>query len=151
MVLDLAAGRFHVTGAPRPALSSSELAGRLDAAGRITELTAEADFKAPQPTFPFGAHLAVVEVDTETGAVAGHILVPGSDRAAVVRAGRDGDADTGQPAGREGDRRVGDDRHHARGSQRGARRARALRGRHVDTPVNGETVWRALDAARNRG
>jgi aerobic carbon-monoxide dehydrogenase large subunit len=69
MLLDLAAGRFHVAGAPEPALSWSDLAGRLDAAGRIAELSAEADFQAAQPTFPFGAHVAVVEVDTETGAV----------------------------------------------------------------------------------
>ena len=33
------------------------------------ELSAEVDFQAAQPTFPFGAHVAVVEVDTETGAV----------------------------------------------------------------------------------
>jgi carbon-monoxide dehydrogenase large subunit len=32
-------------------------------------LEAAADFKAPQPTFPFGVHVAVVEVDTETGRV----------------------------------------------------------------------------------
>jgi carbon-monoxide dehydrogenase large subunit len=69
MVLDLAAGRFHVAGAPEPGLSWSELATRLDDAGRIVELRAEADFQAAQPTFPFGAHLAVVDVDTETGAV----------------------------------------------------------------------------------
>ena len=30
-------------------------------------LEAEADFQAESPTFPFGAHVAVVEVDTETG------------------------------------------------------------------------------------
>jgi len=29
----------------------------------------EHDFKAPSPSFPFGAHVAVVEVDTETGDV----------------------------------------------------------------------------------
>jgi carbon-monoxide dehydrogenase large subunit len=30
---------------------------------------AETDFDPPMPTFPFGAHVAVVEVDTETGHV----------------------------------------------------------------------------------
>jgi carbon-monoxide dehydrogenase large subunit len=69
MVLDVEEGRFHVAGAPRPALSWGELAGRLAGKGRLAELSAEVDFQAAQPTFPFGAHLAVVEVDTETGAV----------------------------------------------------------------------------------
>ncbi len=69
MVLDLDAGRFHVAGAPEPALSWSDLAARLQDGGRLVELAAETDFQAAQPTFPFGAHVAVVEVDTETGAV----------------------------------------------------------------------------------
>jgi carbon-monoxide dehydrogenase large subunit len=69
LVLDFGAGRFHVAGAPEPALSWSDLAGRLDASGRLSELSIAVDFKPGQPTFPFGAHLAVVEVDTETGAV----------------------------------------------------------------------------------
>jgi carbon-monoxide dehydrogenase large subunit len=69
MVLDLERGRFHVAGAPEPALGWGELASRLDGDGRLAELSAEADFQPEQPTFPFGAHVAVVEVDTETGAV----------------------------------------------------------------------------------
>ena len=69
MVLDVDEGRFHVTGAPQPSLSWGDLASRLDTAGRLGELSAEVDFQAAQPTFPFGAHVAVVEVDTETGAV----------------------------------------------------------------------------------
>ncbi len=86
VVLDTATGRFHVAGAPVPALSWAELAGRLEEAGKLGELRVEDTFKAGAPTFPFGAHLAVVEVDTETGAVvlerivavddAGHILNP---------------------------------------------------------------------------
>lgn len=67
--LDLERGRFHVAGAPEPALGWAELAARLDAKGELAQLTAEVDFTAAQPTFPFGAHLAVVEVDTETGEV----------------------------------------------------------------------------------
>jgi carbon-monoxide dehydrogenase large subunit len=69
MVLDVSAGRFHVAGAPEPGLSWSELAVSLHDAGRLAELAADSDFAAAQPTFPFGAHLAVVEVDTETGSV----------------------------------------------------------------------------------
>jgi aerobic carbon-monoxide dehydrogenase large subunit len=86
MALDLEAGRFHVAGSPEPALTWSDLAARLHAGGRLAELSVETDFTADQPTFPFGAHVAVVEVDTETGGVqlrrmvavddAGHIINP---------------------------------------------------------------------------
>ena len=69
MVLNLEEGHFHVAGAPQPAISWSELANRLETQERLNELSAEVDFQASQPTFPFGAHVAVVEVDTETGAV----------------------------------------------------------------------------------
>jgi aerobic carbon-monoxide dehydrogenase large subunit len=69
MVLDLEQGRFHVAGAPEPGLAWAELADRLDQDGRIEELSVETDFEPTQPTFPFGAHVAVVEVDTETGSV----------------------------------------------------------------------------------
>jgi carbon-monoxide dehydrogenase large subunit len=69
MVLDLAAGQFHVAGAPQSALGWSALAGSLNGAGRLEELRAEVDFNPPAPTFPFGAHVAVVEVDADTGAV----------------------------------------------------------------------------------
>jgi len=69
IVLDAQQGRFHVAGAPQSGLSWGELAARLDNDGRLQELSVETDFKADAPSFPFGAHLAVVEVDTETGAV----------------------------------------------------------------------------------
>ena len=127
------------------------------------------------PTFPFGAHVAVVEVDTETGKVvlrrivavddAGPIVNPltfrgqrhgglaqGSgagdagghatttrtatrrprrwpttrssrDRAARLRAGRDGDPDRPEPVGRQGDRRGGDDRLDPGGAERRGGRA----------------------------
>lgn len=55
-------GRFHVSGTPTIGLSWAELAER-------TELVVDTDFEAPGPTFPFGAHVAVVELDTETGKV----------------------------------------------------------------------------------
>jgi carbon-monoxide dehydrogenase large subunit len=69
VVLDRDAGQFHVAGAPQRAVSWSELAARLQDDGRLDELKVETDFKADSPTFPFGAHVAVVEVDTETGRV----------------------------------------------------------------------------------
>ena len=84
MVLDLEAGRFHVTGAPQPGLTWSELAARLQVTGRLSELSAEADFAAAQPTFPFGAHLAVVEVDTDTGAVSLERLVAVDDAGRII-------------------------------------------------------------------
>jgi carbon-monoxide dehydrogenase large subunit len=64
VVLDRAAGRFHVTGAPARAVGWADLV----AADRAA-LSAEADHLPAMPTFPFGAHVAVVEVDTETGRV----------------------------------------------------------------------------------
>jgi carbon-monoxide dehydrogenase large subunit len=85
IVLELGAG-FHVAGAPAPSLSWSDLATRLVSDGRLQELRAEERFNAGAPTFPFGAHVALVEVDTETGGVevqrfvavddAGHIINP---------------------------------------------------------------------------
>jgi carbon-monoxide dehydrogenase large subunit len=56
----------------------------LDQDGRLGELRAEVDFQAPQPTFPFGAHLAVVEVDTETGAVQLKRLVAVDDAGRII-------------------------------------------------------------------
>jgi carbon-monoxide dehydrogenase large subunit len=62
VVFDLEAARFHVTGAPARGVGWADLA----AAGGAG-LMAEADHLPAMPTFPFGAHVAVVEVDTETG------------------------------------------------------------------------------------
>lgn len=84
MVLELESGQFHVTGAPLPALGWSELADRLDGAGRLGELRAQADFAPGRPTFPFGAHVAVVEVDTETGKVTLLRLVAVDDAGAII-------------------------------------------------------------------
>ncbi|KAA0233962.1 MAG: Carbon monoxide dehydrogenase large chain [Acidimicrobiales bacterium] len=67
VVLDKAEGAsFHVAGSRTRAKGWAELA---QAAASSGGLDAAASFKASQPTFPFGAHLAVVEVDVETGAV----------------------------------------------------------------------------------
>jgi carbon-monoxide dehydrogenase large subunit len=53
-------GRFGVTGVPGTALSWADLASR-------ATLSAESDFEQDGQTFPFGCHVAVVEVDIETG------------------------------------------------------------------------------------
>lgn len=64
VILDAAAGKFHVTGTPARTVSWADLAS---ADGG--PLAGDHDFTAPMPTFPFGTHVAVVEVDTETGNV----------------------------------------------------------------------------------
>jgi carbon-monoxide dehydrogenase large subunit len=63
-------GRIAVAGVPARALTWADLAGaarRLDPEG--APLAAEVDFSQAGATFPFGAHVSVVEVDTDTGAV----------------------------------------------------------------------------------
>jgi aerobic carbon-monoxide dehydrogenase large subunit len=67
--LDADRGVFHVAGVPAKTVSWAQLAGSLDDADRLGELAIEEDFKPPGPTWPFGVHVAVVEVDTETGKV----------------------------------------------------------------------------------
>lgn len=63
--LDPASGAFHVAGTPAVSRSWAEVATAAGADG----IAAETDFKSESPTFPFGAHVAVVEVDTQTGDV----------------------------------------------------------------------------------
>jgi len=84
MVMNVEEGRFHVTGAPQPSLTWGDLASRLEPQGRLGELSAEVDFAASQPTFPFGAHVAVVEVDTETGAVELRRMVAVDDAGRII-------------------------------------------------------------------
>jgi carbon-monoxide dehydrogenase large subunit len=60
-------GRVGVAGVPATALSWAELSTA--AHGRGTALAAEVDFVQEGATFPFGAHVSVVEVDVETGKV----------------------------------------------------------------------------------
>jgi CO/xanthine dehydrogenase Mo-binding subunit len=61
--LDTATGTWQVRGDPDTALSWAEVAAQAGPAG----LAADVEFRADSPTFPFGAHLALVEVDTQTG------------------------------------------------------------------------------------
>ena len=64
VVLDTDAGVFHVRGVPARALSWPDVASRSS-----DPLTANAIFSQDNATFPFGAHVAVVEVDSDTGLV----------------------------------------------------------------------------------
>ncbi len=79
VVLDPDAGTFHVAGSPTPAV------GWADVAAAVGEsLVGVSDFTAPQPTFPFGAHLAVVDVDTETGKVTVRRIVAVDDAGTLL-------------------------------------------------------------------
>jgi carbon-monoxide dehydrogenase large subunit len=81
IILDKESGRFHVAGTPALGRSWSELANAAVERGE-GPLMAEVDFVPDGASFPFGAHLAVVEVDTETGKVTlvRHICVDDAGR-----------------------------------------------------------------------
>ena len=64
VIHDSAGGRFHVAGTPAVSVGWAEVAAALDG-----PMTVESDFETGGQTFPFGAHVAVVEVDAETGRV----------------------------------------------------------------------------------
>ncbi|MGH8981059.1 MAG: xanthine dehydrogenase family protein molybdopterin-binding subunit [Acidimicrobiales bacterium] len=67
IVLAGGVGGLQVAGTPTSRRSWSEIAHAAIEKGQ--PLLAEVNYTSPGPTFPFGAHLAVVEVDTETGRV----------------------------------------------------------------------------------
>jgi aerobic carbon-monoxide dehydrogenase large subunit len=68
ITLDKDTGSFHVAGTPAIATTWADLAKAAEAAADMPEGLAHATFfQAGGATFPFGAHVAVVEVDTETG------------------------------------------------------------------------------------
>ena len=60
LVVDLSRAGLVVKGSPEAEISFADLAAR-------EPLLVKSAFSAPGPTFPFGAHIAVVEVDVETG------------------------------------------------------------------------------------
>ena len=68
-------GSLHVAGTPSKSISWAELAVASRDASKLPEgldpevLRHELDFDGTNSTFPFGAHVSVVEVDTETGKV----------------------------------------------------------------------------------
>lgn len=80
---DLVAGAdgrgLHVAGTPTRTVSWPQVA---QAAGG--SLIAEVDFTPSGPTFPFGAHVAVVEVDTETGDVTVEKMVAVDDAGTIL-------------------------------------------------------------------
>jgi len=68
-------GGLQVAGVPSNAVSWAELAAASQDAAKLPDgvepgaLRHELDFDGTDSTFPFGAHVSVVEVDTETGGV----------------------------------------------------------------------------------
>ena len=67
-------GTFAVRGVPERAIELARLAEIAADASRLPDgmeagLRAEGVYREPASTFPFGAHVAIVEVDTETGEV----------------------------------------------------------------------------------
>ena len=68
VVLDPATGHFHVTGTPARSLGWGDLVDGDGAAGAGRgRLSSQHVFEPVTPTYPFGTHVAVVDVDTETG------------------------------------------------------------------------------------
>ena len=65
IVLDTATGTFHVAGTPAVSTDWAAIATAAGDEGLVEATT----FKTSGATYPFGAHVAVVEVDTGTGKV----------------------------------------------------------------------------------
>src|SRR5690606_18155940 len=74
VVLDAQSGQFHVAGTPARPVSWEDVAKASD-----DPLAAEVDYATDGATFPFGAHLAVVEIDRATGRVTLRRLVAVDD------------------------------------------------------------------------
>ncbi|MCB0991530.1 MAG: xanthine dehydrogenase family protein molybdopterin-binding subunit, partial [Acidimicrobiales bacterium] len=79
VALDTDSGRFHVVGTPAVSVSWDDVAGSL-----ADSLIEEHDFAAEMPTFPSGCHVAVVEVDRDTGGVQVLQLVAVDDAGTVL-------------------------------------------------------------------
>jgi len=78
--LNVDEGAWQVKGAPSSGtLSWAQLAAQVE-----EPLTADVWFGEGTPTFPFGTHLAVVEVDTETGKVALKRIIAADDAGPVL-------------------------------------------------------------------
>jgi carbon-monoxide dehydrogenase large subunit len=77
LVFDLSRSAFAVAGDPDVSVPLAQLAAR-------EQLLVHAVFGAPGATFPFGAHVAVVEVDTETGKVVLRRVITVDDAGTVV-------------------------------------------------------------------
>ncbi|MGI9595244.1 MAG: xanthine dehydrogenase family protein molybdopterin-binding subunit, partial [Acidimicrobiales bacterium] len=79
VVLDAEIGSFHVAGTPAVSVSWADVARDLQ-----EPLYEFHDFSAEMPTFPSGAHVAVVEVDRETGNTRLLRLVAADDAGRII-------------------------------------------------------------------
>ena len=96
VVLDTDTGLWQVRGDPDTALSWAQVAGHTSGGSLIADVS----FSQDRPTFPFGTHVSVVEVDTETGQTkmlrhvtvddAGISVQPGAHRGPAARRDRPG-------------------------------------------------------------
>jgi carbon-monoxide dehydrogenase large subunit len=77
LVFDTGRSAFAVAGDPRASVPLAKLA-------EAEQLAVRTVFSAPGPTFPFGAHVAVVEVDTETGKAVLRRMVTVDDAGTVI-------------------------------------------------------------------
>jgi carbon-monoxide dehydrogenase large subunit len=77
LVFDTGRSAFAVAGDPAASVPLARLAEK-------ERLVVRTVFSAPGPTFPFGAHVAVVEVDTETGKVVLRRVVTVDDAGTVL-------------------------------------------------------------------
>src|SRR5215469_9772555 len=77
LVFDTERSAFAVAGDPAASVPLAKLA-------EPDRLLVRAVFSAPGPTFPFGAHIAVAEVDTETGKAVLRRMVTVDDAGAVI-------------------------------------------------------------------
>jgi len=77
LVFDVSRSAFAVAGDPDAAVPLARLAEQ-------ERLFVRAVFTAPGPTFPFGAHVAVAEVDTETGKAVLRRVVAVDDAGTVI-------------------------------------------------------------------
>jgi carbon-monoxide dehydrogenase large subunit len=80
IVFDPTEGRFHVAGTPSIGSTWAEVAVAAGEGG----LRADVDFVPDGPSFPFGAHVAVVTVDTETGLVRLERLIAVDDSGTIL-------------------------------------------------------------------
>ena len=83
VVLDAAAGAFHVVGSPRPQVGWADIAARAAEAGKAP-LAAVSDFVQADNTYAFGCHVAVVEVDSATGETTLRRLIACDDAGTLI-------------------------------------------------------------------
>ena len=82
VVLDVVSGRFHVVGSP-----SASSVGWIEVAATLGErdaLRCESDLDIQHASFPFGAYVAVVEVDADTGFVTLQRIVSVDDAGTII-------------------------------------------------------------------